>query len=494
MNNLILMPVIWHLVTGIILIFFVKNVRIQKSISLFSSLISIGISTAIVYLVDRQGVLTLAVGSWKAPFGIIIVADMLAALLTLTTSIIGAAILVYSFREIGKDREKYYYYSIFQFLLVGVNGAFLTGDIFNLFVFFEVMLMASYVLLVLGGTKGQLRESLKYIIVNVLSSALFVISVAYLYSITGTLNMAQLSERISAVNQPAIVSVIAISFLVVFGLKAAIFPLFFWLPGAYYTPPIPVIALFGALLTKVGVYSIFRTYTLLFYHDQSFTHTILGVLSLLTILVGVIGAIAYWDVKKIIIYNIVIAVGVITYGISLMNDQAIAGSIFYLIHDMLIKAALFLLIGIMIKVSGTTDLRKMGGLMGTYPYLAWTFFIAAITLAGIPPFSGFAGKLLILQGAVKSESYGGLTVILLSSLMVLYSVMRIFIYGFWGKPNSTKGYEKISVSSLLAPAMVIVAISIFYGLGTEVIYSYISVAVETLINPEIYIETVLGGE
>ncbi len=489
------MPVIWPLLTGIILIFFGKKVGIQKVLSLFSSIIGVIIAATVVYRVYHDGMITLAVGSWKAPFGIIIAADMLAALLVLTTTVIGAAILLYSFTGVGKDREHYYYYSIFQFLLVGVNGAFLTGDLFNLFVFFEVMLMASYVLLVLGGTKIQLRETLKYIIVNVLSSALFVISVAYLYSIVGTLNMAQLSERIAEVNQPGIVSVIALSFLVVFGLKAAIFPLFFWLPGAYYAPPIPVIALFGALLTKVGVYSIFRTYTLIFYHDQFFTHTFLGALSLLTIIAGVIGAVAYWDVKKIIIYNIVIAVGVITYGISLMNDQAIAGSIFYLIHDMLIKAALFLLVGVMMKITGTSDLRKMGGLIKQYPYLAWTFFIAAISLAGIPPFSGFAGKLLILQGAVSAESYVGLAVILLSSLMVLYSVMRIFIYGFWGKPAVTKEQPvKQSVEKLLAPAILLVTITIFYGVGTETVYSYISQAVETILDPDIYINTVLGGE
>jgi multicomponent Na+:H+ antiporter subunit D len=491
MNNLILMPVLWPLLTGIILIFFVKQVRVQKVISFVSSMMAIMISAAVVYIVKQEGMMTLAVGSWEAPFGIIIAADMLASLLVLTTSIIAAAVLVYSFKGIGTERERYYYYAVFQFLLVGVNGAFLTGDIFNLFVFFEVMLMASYVLLVLGGTKIQLRESLKYIIVNVISSAFFVIAVAYLYAVTGTLNMAQLSERVAEVNQPGILSVIAICFLVVFGLKAAIFPFFFWLPGSYYAPPIPVIAIFGALLTKVGVYSIFRTYTLIFHHDQAFTHMILGTLSLITIVVGVIGAIAYWDVKKIIIYNIVIAVGVILYGISLMNKEAIAGSLLYLIHDMLIKAALFLLIGIMIKVSGTSDLRKMGGLMKLHPYLAWTFFIAAISLAGIPPFSGFSGKLLILKGTVYAESYVGLGIILISSLMVLYSVFKIFIHGFWGSVNAEMVPKQVSITGLFVPAVVLVVISVLYGVGTEGVYPYILQATETILDPEIYINAVL---
>ena len=491
MINLPFLPVLLPLFTGIILILFAKNIKLQRGVSLLSSLIGIVIAVYLVITVYNQGILSLGVGSWKAPFGIVIVADMLSSLLVLTTNIIGLAILIYSFYSIGKEREEHYYYPIFQFLLIGVNGAFLTGDLFNLFVFFEVMLMASYVLLVLGGTKIQLRESLKYIIVNVLSSAFFVIMVAYLYSVLGTLNMAHLSMRIAEAGQPAILSVIAIGFLIVFGLKGAIFPLFQWLPGSYYAPPIPVMALFGALLTKVGIYSIFRTYTLMFHHDQNFTHLFLEVLAILTIIVGVIGAIAYWDVKKIIIYNIIIAVGVIIFGISLMNEPALSGSILYIIHDMLIKAALFLLVGIMIKISGSDDLRNMGGLIKQYPGLAWTYFIAAISLAGIPPFSGFAGKLMILQGAAEKGAYIGLAMVLLSSLMVLYSVMKIFIHGFWGTPKVAYTLERSTVKKLLVPAVLLVALSVLYGVGTEAVYPYISHAVDTLINPDIYIDAVL---
>lgn len=491
MINLPFLPVLLPLFTGIILIFFAKKIMIQRGISFISSLIGIAISIYLVISVSKHGILTLGVGSWDAPFGIVIVADMLASLLVLTTNIIGLAILIYSFYSIGKEREAHYYYPIFQFLLIGVNGAFLTGDLFNLFVFFEVMLMASYVLLVLGGTKIQLRESLKYIIVNVLSSSFFVIMVAYLYSILGTLNMAHLSQRIAEAGQPAILSVIAIGFLIVFGLKGAIFPLFQWLPGSYYAPPIPVMALFGALLTKVGIYSIFRTYTLMFHLDQSFTHTFLGVLGILTIIIGVIGAIAYWDVKKIIIYNIIIAVGLIIFGISLMNEPALSGSIFYIIHDMLIKAALFLLVGIMIKISGSDDLRNMGGLIKQYPGLAWTFFIAAISLAGIPPFSGFAGKLMILQGSAEKGAYFGMAIVLLSSLMVLYSVMKIFLHGFWGTPKADYTLDRTTVNKMLVPAILLVALSVLFGVGTEVVYPYISQAVDTLMNPDIYINAVL---
>ena len=489
MINLPFLPVLLPLLTGIILIFFGKHTVWQRRLSFISSLGGVVLSGWLLHSVYTKGVLTLEVGSWEAPFGIIIVADMLAALLVLTSNLIVFSVVVYSFTSIGREREKVYYYSMVQFLLVGVNGAFLTGDLFNLFVFFEVMLMASYVLLVLGGTKVQLRETIKYLLVNIVASALFVISVAWLYSVTGTLNMAHLGERIAEAGQPAIITVIAIAFLIVFGLKGGIFPLFYWLPGSYAAPPVPVIALFGSLLTKVGLYAIFRTYSLMFYHDQAYTHSLLEILAILTIIIGVIGAAGYKDVTKIIIYNIIIAIGVIAFGFSLMNEAGIMGSVYYMVHDMIIKAALFLLIGIMIRLAGTGSLKGMGGMIRQYPVLGWTFFIAAISLAGIPPFSGFTGKLLILQGAAEKGAYTGMAAVLISSLFVLYSVMKIFIRGFWGKEREYSA--GVPVKRMLVPAVFLTGISVLYGIGAEAVYPYIHHAAETMLNPAVYIDAVL---
>lgn len=491
MNNFIILPILIPLLTAIVLIFFTKHIVIQRIISVASALLTILISLMLVNKVHSDGIQKLDVSNWEAPFGITLVSDMLSALLVLTTSIIALATIVYSFQSIGKDREKFYYYSVLQFLIVGVNGAFTTGDIFNLFVFFEVMLMSSYVLLVLGGTKIQLRESIKYILVNVISSALFVIAVAMLYSVVGTLNMAHISERISEAGQPGIITVIAVLFLIVFGLKGGIFPLYFWLPGSYYAPPAAVMAIFGALLTKVGVYSIMRTYTLFFYHDIGFTHHLLSVLAMLTIVVGIIGAIAYWDLKRIIIYNIIVAVGVIVFGVSVMTPDSLTGSVFYLIHDMIIKAALFFLIGIMIVITGTSNLRKISGLIKTHPGLGWSFFIAALALAGIPPLSGFVGKLLIVQGGFIAGHYWGTGLVLLSSLFVLFSVMKIFINGFWGSPRAYNNGDPIPIKVLMIAPVMLVGISVLYGAASEFVFPYISQAAETLANPEIYIDAVL---
>lgn len=491
MINLIILPILIPLFTGTILIFFKNKIIMQRIIASVASVSMVIVSLSIVQKVHRDGIQSLNIGSWDAPFGITLVSDMLAALLVLTTSLIGFFVLIYSFKTIGKEREENYYYAVYMFLLVGVNGAFTTGDIFNLFVFFEVMLMSSYVLLVIGNTKIQLRESIKYLLVNIISSALFVIAVAYLYSVVGTLNMAHISLRISEVGQPAIITVIAVLFLIVFGLKGAIFPLYFWMPGSYYAPPAPVLALFGALLTKVGVYAITRTYTLLFYHETGFTHELLAILAILSIVVGVIGALAYWDVKKIIIYNIIIAIGVILFGVSMMNQDALEGAIYYLVHDMIIKAALFMLAGIIIVITGTSNLKKISGLIKSYPGLAWTFFIAALALGGIPPLSGFIGKVLIVKGGLTGQSYIGAAIVMISSLFVLISIMRVFINGFWGTPKINETSEKAPISWMLVPTALLVMISALYGIGSEAILPYISQAAEVLSEPTIYIDAVL---
>ncbi|WP_124071303.1 Na+/H+ antiporter subunit D [Filibacter tadaridae] len=492
MINLLLFPIILPFLFAILLLFFKENIFMQRLLAFIGLTVSLVAALFLVAKVKTDGIQVITLGSWPAPFGISMVSDMLSALLVTTTLLITLLVVVYSFTSIGKERERYFYYPAILFMITGVNGAFTTGDIFNMFVFFEVLLIASYVLIVLGGEKQQLRESIKYILVNVISSALFVITIAYLYSVVGTLNMADISVKIAQVGQPGIITVIAVLMLIVFGIKGSMFPLYFWLPGSYAAPPVPVLALFGALLTKVGVYAIMRTYTLFFINDIGFTHEILLVLSILTVIGGCIGALAYFDVKQIIIYNIVIAIGVILFGVAQMNEAGISGGIFYLIHDMLIKGALFLLIGIIIYVTGTSNLRKMGGLMKTHAPLGWMYLIAAFGLAGVPPLSGFIGKLLIVKGAFEAGTILGSIIILASSLVVLLSVIRIFIYAFWGAPTAElpvtnhRSYRKMMI-----PAVLLVILSVLYGVGTEWLIPYMADATDVLLQPSIYIDAVL---
>jgi multicomponent Na+:H+ antiporter subunit D len=491
MNNILVLPVVIPLLTGIFLIFIRRYIRLQKWISIGVMITNAGLSFYILNRIQSDGILRLDFGGWSPPFGILFVADSFSVLLVLTTCMVTIICLLFAFSSTGKAMENMFFYSFVNFLVAGVNGSFLTGDLFNLYVFFEVMLLASYVLIALGGKKGQLRESIKYVAINILSSWIFLIGIAYLYGTIGTLNMAHLSARIAEVGQTPLLTVISILFMIVFGLKAGLF-LYFWLPGSYGAPPPAVAALFGALLTKVGIYAMFRFFTLIFYHEPSTTHTIIGIMAGLTMIGGSIGAVAYKDIRQVVTYNVVIAVGFIFVGLAVATPSAIEGSIYYLIHDMFVKALLFLLAGTVILLTGTGNMERMSGLIRNYPSLGWMFFIVMMSLAGVPPLSGFIGKLLVGQGAAESGHYVLLALAFLSSLFVLYSLLRVFLGCFWGETMISEEDEIPLKKGWLVSCGLLVLATIGLGLGAESIAVYVNDAANTLLNPEIYIDAVLN--
>ncbi len=490
MTNLIFLPILIPLIAGTMFVFFRKRLPLVRAGTQIVTILNLAVTAFVTYYVFENGTLVLQTGGWDAPYGIILVGDALAMSLILTTNIIAVAAAFYAPYSLDKGREEFYFYTFFLILIGGVSGAFLTGDIFNLFVFFEVLLMASYGLITLGGTRQQLRESIKYVLLNLFSSILFVTTVAFLYSVTGTINMAQLSVRIGHVNQTGILTTIGILFFIVFATKGALFPLYFWMPNAYTKPPAVISALFGALLTKVGIYSIIRIFTLIFNGNIDYTHTFFIVLAGFTLIFGVAGALSTNNIKLIIAYNIIPAIGFMIMGVGVFTDLSLSGSIYYLIHDMVIKAALFLLVGAVAIVAGTSDLRKISGLIKEFPFLGWMFFIAGLVLAGLPPFSGFIGKLQLLQGAFENGHYVIAIVALITSLLILISVMRIFILGFWGEgmdlPQNTR-----SIRPLYFPISFLLIFSIVLGVGAEWFLPYIQQIGVDLTDPSVYIDAVL---
>ena len=490
MNNIVILPIIIPVVMGLLMVIFPKNIRFHRLSSIMAVLLLGIVSVLLMADIRENGIQVLQVGGWEAPFGISIVADMFSTLLLLSSSVVSLFCLLYAFRSIGREREEHYFYPLFLFLIAGVNGSFLTGDLFNLFVCFELMLISSYVLISLGGTKRQLRESIKYILVNVVSSFLFLLAVAYLYAMTGTLNLADLSLRIAEVGQDGLMTAVSLLFLIVFSMKAALF-LFFWLPGSYSAPPTAVAAIFAALLTKVGIYAIFRMFTLVFYHEPQITHLFIGILGAITMVLGALGAVAYDDIKKILTYNVVVGVGFIMAGLASFTMYGVTGSIYYLIHDIIIKALIFLLGGTIIHLIGTSKFNEVSGLIRNHPFLGWMFFIAALSLSGIPPLSGFLGKVFITRGTFEAEYFWLGAIGLLTSLMVLYSVMKIFMNVFWGETNVSIEMEKGSAKGLMLPIGCLTAITVALGLGAEGIQLYVRLAAEGLMNPELYIEAVL---
>lgn len=493
MNNLVVLPLIIPIMVGVILVFLRPYIRLQRVISLLTMIGVSGLSIYMLNVIQTDGIIRLDFGGWKPPFGILFVGDSFAMLLVLTASIVTAVCLIYAFSSIGEKHEKMFFYPFVLFLIAGVNGSFLTGDLFNLFVCFELMLLASYALVTLGGEKVQLRESIKYVVINVLASWFFLVALAYLYGTLGTLNMAHISERVAEAGQDPLLTTISIVFLLVFSLKAGLL-LFFWLPGSYSVPPTAVAALFGALLTKVGIYALFRMFTLIFYHEPSITHQIIGIMAGVTIILGCMGALAYKDVRLIVSYNVVIAVGFILIGLAIATPTAIEGSIYYIIHDMIAKALLFLLAGAMIKMTGVTKFDQMSGLIRNYPVLGWMFFVVLCSLAGIPPLSGFVGKVLVGQGAIETSSYVLLALAFFSSIVVLYSLLRIFLNAIFGETIISKEDEVPLKKGLLIPIVLLGLGTISLGLGAEVLADYVSNAAYTLTNPAVYIEAVLGGD
>ncbi len=492
MSNLAVLPIILPLLAGILLAFFHKKIKFVRISAQVIAVINLIVVAWIFWQVHTSGSIILETGDWAAPYGIVLVADVLSITLVLTTNIVAVACVFYAPQTLSEKQEHYYFYSLFFLLITGVSGAFITGDLFNLFVFFEVLLMASYGLIVLGNGRVQLRESIKYVLINLFSSMLFVTTIAFLYSVVGTVNMAQIAERVQEADQKGILTTIAILLFFVFATKAAVFPLYYWLPNPYSVPNPVVSALFGSLLTKVGIYSILRVFTLIFIQNIDLTHTLFIYLAAFTMIFGVIGAMSTNNVKLIIAYNIIPAVGFMLMGIGIFTVTSVSGTIYYLIHDMVIKGVLFLLIGAITYAAGTSDLRKMKGLIHHYPVLGWFFFVASLVLAGLPPFSGFIGKLLLLQGGLAEEQILIVVAALVSSLLILFSMIRIFVQGFWGeKGELVKPERKKKTTRMAWPIGLLLSLSVLLGVGAEWFYPSVESIAQYLMDPQIYIDSVL---
>ena len=302
--------------------------------------------------------------------------------------------------------------------------------------------------------------------------------------------MADLSVRVSEIGQDGLLTTVSILLLMVFSLKAGLL-LFYWLPGSYSVPPTAVAAIFSALLTKVGIYAIFRMFTLIFYHEPAITHQLLGILGAATMVLGAVGAVSRWDIQGILTYNVIVSVGLIVAGLASFTLEGITGSVFYLIHDINIKGLIFLAGGTIIYLTGTGKLKEISGLIRTHPFLGWMFFLACLSLAGIPPLSGFLGKVLITQGTFDADMYWLGATGLISSLLVLYSVMKIFMNAFWGETHLSEEMEKGSTKGVIIPITLMAMMTVFLGLGAETIQAYIKIAAESLLDPQLYVDAVL---
>jgi multicomponent Na+:H+ antiporter subunit D len=432
--------------------------------------------------------------------GITLIADRFSAIMLVVASVMLLSVLVYAIGQPGAERNHVGFQSIYLVLAAGVAAAFLTGDLFNLFVSIEMMLTASYVLITLGGRLEQVRSGMTYVVISLLASVLFVAMLAFVYASTGTVNMADLAGKVGDL-PPGLRSALAVLMLVVFGIKAAIFPLFFWLPDSYPTAPSPVTAIFAGLLTKVGVYAIIRTQTLLFPADTRPT-TLLLVLAGATMLVGVLGAIAQGDVKRILSFQIISHIGYMIMGLGLFTVGGLAAAVLYTVHHIVAKTGLFLSGGLIEHAGGSSRLTRLGGMVRTAPVLAVLFLVPALSLIGLPPFSGFVAKFALVDAASERSSYGVMTVALVVSLLTMYSLMKIWISVFWSPATESApagaaareqpGEPLGGPLLMVAPTVVLAALTVVIGLAAGPLYDLSLRAAADLLEPSAYLEVVRG--
>jgi multicomponent Na+:H+ antiporter subunit D len=497
MNPWLVLPLLIPLLTAIVTVLAHRSIPTQRQASLAGALALFLSALGLLREVVRDGMVTGQMDNWPAPFGVTVVADVFSAVMVLLAGTIGLAVATYSLAGVHPERERFGYHSLVHFLLMGVCGAFLTGDLFNLYVWFEVMLLASFVLMALGGERAQMAGAIKYVTLNLISSALFLAALGLLYGMAGTLNMADLAAKLHAlgsVQPPGVITALAILFLIAFGIKAAIFPLFFWLPASYHTPPVEVSALFAGLLTKVGAYSLIRVFSLVFVQDTGFTHTLILILAGLTMLTGVLGAVAQYDMRRLLSFHIISQIGYLLMGLGLLTPLSLAGAVFFIFHVSVAKTALFLVSGIIHRTAGTYDLRRLGGLYRSQPGLAILFLLPALSLAGLPPLSGFFGKLTLIQAGLSARSPLIVGLALGVSLLTLFSMVKIWNEAFW-KPGPADAAQAPGRAKpgLLLPTAILSALTLLIGLGAGPVMSLAQRAGTQLADPGIYILTVLGS-
>ena len=490
------LPLLIPLTTAAVSLVAWRSRRIQRWLAVLGAVGLLAATLALLERVSRAGIQVIQIGGWPAPFGITLVADLFSAIMVVLAGLLGLSVVVYSLGSIDRRREAFGYYPLLQVLLLGVCGAFLTGDVFNLYVWVEVTLIASFALLALGGERPQLEGAIKYVTLNLVGSSTFLAAVGLLYGLAGTLNMADLAGKLRSV-ETGPVTVVAMLFFVAIGVKAAIFPLFFWLPASYHTPPVAVTTIFSGLLTKVGVYALIRLFTLVFVQDVAYTHRVILIVAGLTMVTGVLGAVAQYEVRRLLSFHIVSQIGYLLMGLGLFTPLGLAGSVYFMIHYIPAKSALFMVSGLMHRVSGTYDLKKLAGLYSSQPLLAALFLVPALSLAGVPPLSGFFAKLTLLRAGLEAGQYAIAAAAVAVSLLTLYSMIKIWTEAFWRTPDggepSAPGGQPSRSAPMTVPTAALAAWVVVVGLAAGPVFALAERASEQLMDPTGYVQAVLGG-
>ncbi len=494
MNSLLVLPLLVPLITAALGILTRQHVIAQRWVSVAGITIYLLFGVFLMWQVLELGYITTQAGGWQAPYGITLIADILAAVMILFAGLIGFSVILYTIMSGYKNDLSPAFHPLVHFLLMGVSGAFLTGDIFNLYVFFEIMLMASFALLTLEGRSEQTEGAVKYVVLNLLSSAFFLAGLGLLYAKAGTLNMADISlisQKALADDNTGPIRLAGLLFFVTFSVKSGMFPFFFWLPASYHTPSVPVTALFAGLLTKVGVYAMIRLHTLIM-PGEVLGHKLLLIMGVATMLIGVLGAASQMHIRRILSFHIISQIGYIVVGIAIKTPLSLASAIFFIAHNIIAKGNLFLVGGIASDAVDSEDLPKIGGMWKAWPQLGVIYLISALSLAGLPPLSGFIAKFSMVWATVDSQLWWVMAATIITGLFTLYSMLKIWNEVFWkDHPDPDWQFNKSTATRRLVPVSFLAFFIILLGLAGGPLFDICLRAGEQLIEPSGYIQAVL---
>lgn len=424
-------PVVIPLVFGALLLMIRHQTRLHAAVALTALTATVASASMLLARVIQEGSMVITMGGWLPPFGITFAADALGATLALTGAFAALAGALYAFHDIGGVGRRYGFYPFLLLMVAGVEGAFLTGDIFNLYVWFEVFLISSFGLIVLGSEDRQLDGAVKYSVLNLVATTLFLIGTGYVYGLFGTLNMADITRKAAEMQDTLPLMTVATLYLLAFGMKAAAFPVNFWLPASYHTPRIVVAALFGGLLTKIGVYALLRILVMIFPEQNAGLSGVVGWMAILTMFVGVFGALAQSDVRRVLGFIVISGIGVMLAGIALGGATGLSGAVVYAVHSMIVMTALYLAAGLMRQHGGSYSLHELGGLYRQAPLLAGAMLLLILAVAGLPPGSGLWPKVMLVRAALDGGAGLLALAILASGLLTTIALGRVFALAFW---------------------------------------------------------------
>ncbi|WP_414831716.1 Na+/H+ antiporter subunit D [Afifella sp. YEN Y35] len=503
LDAIIVAPTLITLLFGSVLLMARKRPETQAPLGIAGLLFLTAATAGILARVVTGGPLTMTMGSWLPPFGITFAVDALGASFAFVSSVVALVVGVFASRGLRRVESRYGFYPFLLLMMTGVCNAFLTGDIFNLYVWFEVMLIASFGLIVLGNSKEQLDGAVRYAVLNLLAAAFFLTATGYLYGALGTLNMAEIAIKLREGVPGMPINTITALYILGFGMKAAAFPVAFWLPASYHTPSPSAGAVFAGLLTKVGAYALLRTLIMLMPSEEALYDTFLTALAIGTMLLGSLGAMAHSDFRRILGYLVISGIGVILAGLAIGTAEGLSGGIFYAFHSMIVMSALYLASGLVGQLGGSQDLRKLGGLYGASPLLAGLTLTLVFSVSALPPFSGFWAKILVTEAAMVDGRWWLAGIVLGTGLLNALASGRAFTQIFWrgGPVGTPDGAEKSVPGEIVAEDRAVLfgslgaltLMSLVIGLWPAPLMRLAEAGAAGLLDPTLYIRAVFGG-